>query len=416
LALPALLAVLLFASSAQAQLPGYTQVSAGDLHNCALREDGTVNCWGANGYGQAKDPGDLYFTQVSAGGSHTCGILKSSGAIHCWGYNFSGQAPNTVDGVYAQVSAGTNHTCALEPDGAIHCWGNNSHGQAEDSPPGVKYTQVSAGEDHTCGLTESGSVDCWGENTDLRAQDKFGDFAQMSAGGSHNCAVAKADGHVECWGGDYYGQSTPPTGVAFTQVSAGNLHTCGIQQDDKVACWGYNYYGQLDVPAEIVDPVVQADSGLGHACALSKLNVNDKDGQVYCWGRNDHGQGNIPVLTSPKPAYAFTGFFPPVQAPPTLNAVKAGSAVPLKFGLGADEGLNILLPGSPASIQIDCQLLEPVGELKPTTSTGAGLTYDAASGQYTYVWKTEKAWAGACRALALQFDDQTVHLAGFQLK
>jgi alpha-tubulin suppressor-like RCC1 family protein len=418
LGLLALLLVVLFsASAAGAQLPGYTQVSAGDLHNCALREDGTVNCWGANGYGQAKDPGDIYFTQVSAGGSHTCGILKSSGAIHCWGYNFSGQAPNNVEGVFTQVSAGTNHTCALRPDGTIHCWGNNSHGQAEDSQPGMKYTQVSAGDDHTCGLTEEGGVDCWGDDTDLRAQDKIGYFAQMSAGGSHNCAVSAGDGSVMCWGGNGYGQSTPPDGVAFTQVSAGNLHTCGIQTDGKLKCWGYNYYHQLDVPAEIVDPVVQVDTGLGHSCALSKINVADEDGQVWCWGRNDHGQGTVPGPSSPGPTYPFTGFFPPVQPVPTFTAVKAGSAVPLKFSLGGDKGLKVLAEDSPASAQIDCELLTPMSELKPTMPAGgSGLSYDASTGQYTYVWKTEKAWADTCRVLALQLNDLTVHLAVFDLK
>ena len=39
-------------------------------------------------------------------------------------------------------------------------------------------------------------------------------------------------------------------------------------------------------------------------------------------------------------------------------------------------------------------------DIEQTATAGAsGLQYDAASNQYTYVWKTEKAWAGRCRQL-----------------
>ena len=29
------------------------------------------------------------------------------------------------------------------------------------------------------------------------------------------------------------------------------------------------------------------------------------------------------------------------------------------------------------------------------------MTYDATAGQYVYVWKTDKAWAGTCRKLTV---------------
>ena len=33
--------------------------------------------------------------------------------------------------------------------------------------------------------------------------------------------------------------------------------------------------------------------------------------------------------------------------------------------------------------------------------------------QYTYVWKTNKAWAGTCRQLVVKLDDGTYHRANF---
>ena len=125
----------------------------------------------------------------------------------------------------------------------------------------------------------------------------------------------------------------------------------------------------------------------------------------------------MPGPASPGPTYAFTGFFPPVQPPPTLNAVKAGSSVPLKFSLGGDKGLAVLAAGFPASVQFDCATHELKGDRAATKTAGkSGLSYDASSGQYSYVWKTDKAWAGTCRALVLKLTDSTWHMAAFHFK
>ncbi len=52
--------------------------------------------------------------------------------------------------------------------------------------------------------------------------------------------------------------------------------------------------------------------------------------------------------------YEFSGFFTPVDNLPTLNSVKAGSAIPVKFSLNGFQGLDILAAGSPASQTIAC--------------------------------------------------------------
>ena len=51
--------------------------------------------------------------------------------------------------------------------------------------------------------------------------------------------------------------------------------------------------------------------------------------------------------------YNFTGFFAPVANPPTLNAVNAGRAIPVKFDLSGDKGLNIF----PLTIPTPCRLI-----------------------------------------------------------
>jgi hypothetical protein len=44
------------------------------------------------------------------------------------------------------------------------------------------------------------------------------------------------------------------------------------------------------------------------------------------------------------------------------------------------------------------------------------LSYDATTDRYNYVWKTEKAWKGSCRKLAVKFNDGSTYEALFQFK
>jgi hypothetical protein len=61
--------------------------------------------------------------------------------------------------------------------------------------------------------------------------------------------------------------------------------------------------------------------------------------------------------------------------------------------------------------------MDPGDDPQPTATAGkSGLTYDPTSGRYTYVWKTEKAWAGTCRYLSLQLADGTEKRAAFMFK
>jgi hypothetical protein len=116
-------------------------------------------------------------------------------------------------------------------------------------------------------------------------------------------------------------------------------------------------------------------------------------------------------------SYPFGGFFEPVNNPPTVNVAKAGSAIPVKFSLGGDRGLSILAENSPGSQAISCVTGAPSDEIETTVSAGSSsLTYDAATGQYVYVWKTEKAWASTCRRLDVTLTDGTIHSASFQFK
>jgi hypothetical protein len=114
--------------------------------------------------------------------------------------------------------------------------------------------------------------------------------------------------------------------------------------------------------------------------------------------------------------YAFTGFFQPVDNLPTLNTVNAGRAIPVKFSLGGDYGLNILAPGYPSSSVVTCGTTAEDAIEETVTAGNSSLSYDASTEQYTYVWKTDQAWAGTCRTLVVKLNDGTYHYANFKFK
>ncbi len=111
------------------------------------------------------------------------------------------------------------------------------------------------------------------------------------------------------------------------------------------------------------------------------------------------------------------GFFDPVKNPPVMNQMNAGRAVPLKFSLNGNQGLAVLAAGYPHSRQIQCNTLNPIDSVEQTSTAGSSsLTYDPATGIYTYVWKTEKSWQGTCRQVSVQFIDGQTYLLNFKLR
>ncbi|HEU4766527.1 MAG TPA: PxKF domain-containing protein [Pyrinomonadaceae bacterium] len=113
--------------------------------------------------------------------------------------------------------------------------------------------------------------------------------------------------------------------------------------------------------------------------------------------------------------YNFTGFFSPVNNLPTLNSVNAGRAVPVKFSLSGDKGLNIFAPNNPNTVSLNCNTSDPGVDVVETLSAG-GSSLTFSGDQYIYVWKTESSWAGTCRQLIMTLNDGTVQVANFKFK
>ena len=186
-----------------------TAITAGNDHACALRRTGTITCWGNNYNGQlgngqsgrdanssvpvkVLDINDA--TAITAGGGHTC-ALRQTGTITCWGDNDYGQLGNGKEtdssvpvevlgindatAITAGIGYGSGlYTCALRRTGTITCWGDNYNGQLGNGQSGRDAnssvpvevldindaTAITAGGGHACALRRTGTITCWGNN------------------------------------------------------------------------------------------------------------------------------------------------------------------------------------------------------------------------------------------------------------
>lgn len=174
--------------------------------------------------------------------------------------------------------------------------------------------------------------------------------------------------------------------------------------------------------SDVSMPVTYPAATASDNCSTPTVTYNHDSGSVFpvgttsvtatatdAAGNHSECSFNVTVL------YNFTGFFSPVSNPPTLNAVNAGKAVPVKFSLSGNKGLSIFAAGNPYSVSLNCDTNDPGVDVTETLTAG-GSSLSFSGDQYNYVWKTESSWAGTCRQLVLTLNDGTVHTANFKFK
>ncbi len=336
--------------------PGeWRQLSAG-AHTCGVKNVGSLWCWGNNGSGQLGVGGDpeqpllrpvqvgteTYWASVAAGAASTCAI-RNGGSLWCWGNNGQGQlgtgdtvshdtpvevAPGTT---WRAVDVGVSHACGVRADGGLWCWGANFFGQlgnngTTEQPAPVRvglatsWTSVSTGPEHTCAVMvvmATSTLWCWGSNglgqlggtpgdkltpSQVTGSPAFG--TAVDTGDQFTCGL-KADASLWCFGIPYSSQLGGPGGGGVTKihvsnpstwrsVTTGTEHACGVRTDSSAWCWGRNDEGRTAAPAptttELPTQVLPGSSwrsltaGAQHTCGIRG------DGSAWCWGKNGSGE------------------------------------------------------------------------------------------------------------------------------
>jgi hypothetical protein len=115
--------------------------------------------------------------------------------------------------------------------------------------------------------------------------------------------------------------------------------------------------------------------------------------------------------------YRFVGFMKPVKNAPAVNIARAGQAIPIRFQVIGFQGRRGPLAGAPISSGMTCPASAASEELDGEDRDGnshGGLRGNGS--RYTYVWKTDRGWAGTCRKFVLTLSDGTTHEALFRFK
>ena len=239
-----------------AGLTGVIAIAAGGEHSLALKSDGKVMSWGYRYYGQlglgsgtyascttnectspVEIPGLTDVVAIAAGANHSL-ALKSDGTLVAFGADGAGQIGNgTIAFSYttpqtalapvglSRILGGGDFSLALKSDGlgvgVPWLWGANANGQLGDGtqtnrdrpasgPSG--FVTLAAGNLHTLGLAYDGGLWSWGAGAngalgDLGLTDRLWpvrvmsapDVLDLDAGQAFSLAIA-SDGRVFGWG------------------------------------------------------------------------------------------------------------------------------------------------------------------------------------------------------------------------
>lgn len=312
-----------------------TQVSIGRSTSCALLSDGTVRCWGQileggvgngqTGGGAQLAPGEVVdisdAQQICTGWELGCARL-GDGTVRCWGRNGYNQvkrargscfgSPQKVPRIARAVdlACGGHHACARRADGSVWCWGRGMPSYGEPGRvrlPGKAVT-LAAGIHSSCAILSNNDVYCWRDEAPPRPEkvEGFpGPVEAIALGERFGCGLLH-NGQVACWGEGFRGElgvgeltesATPrviPGLFKVAQLSADHNRVCARTQAGELLCWG-------DIPRrmrsrggpekllsptrfEHLAPIVGFDLGQEHICAQPGSRL------LCCWGNNYHGQ------------------------------------------------------------------------------------------------------------------------------
>lgn len=235
--------------------PEVVALSGLNCTTCAVREDGSVWCWGENERGQLGREVD----------------------------SFGG--PERVAGIPAMrsVSVGTTHVCAVTDDDRVWCWGGNATGQS--SPDDFALPE--------CGTDLEACLAQLFDQSVGPTEIALGEpVLEVAAGMLHTCARTAA-GRVYCWGSNHAGQCGRSLGkaLAVIQQAPGADHVCHWSAENVAGAL------LLDQAAVLGGPqLVEGLGAVDELVAQRHTTCARKGAAVWCWGGNCGAGSKDPLL------------------------------------------------------------------------------------------------------------------------
>jgi hypothetical protein len=177
-----------------------------------------------------------------------------------------------------------------------------------------------------------------------------------------------------------------------------------------------------DTPAAPTCDASDDLSGLDGACSVSGYSSAVGTHTVTATATDNAGNENTASSTYTVKPYTLNGFYQPIDMNDTVNTVKNGSTVPVKFELfkGATELTSTSAVTSIKSTPISCASLsgDPEDAIETVATGGTSLRYDTTAGQFIYNWTTPKGatQVGKCYSLTMTAADSSTITALFKLK
>ena len=132
---------------------------------CAAMPDGSLQCFGSAISWGGPAP-DVPLVDVATGRNHACG-READGTVHCWGRDgFGDPYPAPPAGSWAAIEAYQLVTCVYDGLGEHVCWWP-TEGAPPYAVPDEPLVQFGLGEWDACGVTVDGRALCWGEESGL---------------------------------------------------------------------------------------------------------------------------------------------------------------------------------------------------------------------------------------------------------
>ncbi len=314
-----------------------TAIMGGEMHNLALKSDGTVWAWGLNAENQLGDgttTNRFYPVQVSlltnivslgSRAYHSLAV-KADGTVWAWGTNRCGElgngvadsnydnfVPNQVQGVSdpIMVTAGYEFSIALLQDHTLVAWGKNNGGQLGDGTTTNRYTPVPV-----VGISDVAWVSAgWGQAVAVKTDGTVWAWGSNLWGGTYSGCGLLGDGK-DCTTEPY--RTTPgqviglPSGVKAYRAWGADTHTAVLMTDGTVWAFGSNLAGQLGTGSFSAQSLLPVQvQGLGSVVVLTARDFHNQailtDGLVWSWGSGlsgELGDGNfvnsaLPVEVDP---------------------------------------------------------------------------------------------------------------------